>query len=154
MLTHRIGMLSQMSVGEIGQSAAVRVLIVDDEAGITRVIEAAARELGFEVLAIHDSDQFEKALGQIKPTIIFLDIAMPGRDGMELIGYLAAGNYPGKVVVMSGSDPRYIQISSTIAKSRGPIVAGALPKPFRKQQVVDLLKSLATGPTEAWPAPE
>ena len=44
---------------------------------------------------------------------------MPGRDGMELIGYLAAGNYPGKVVVMSGSDPRYIQMSSTIAKTRG-----------------------------------
>jgi DNA-binding LytR/AlgR family response regulator len=63
-----------------------------------RLIEAAARELGFEVLAIHDSDQFEKALGQIKPTIIFLDIAMPGRDGVELIGYLADGNYPGKVV--------------------------------------------------------
>jgi DNA-binding NtrC family response regulator len=136
-------MLSQMSVGESGQSAAVRVLIVDDEAGITRVIEAAARELGFEVLAIHDSDQFEKALGQIMPTIIFLDIAMPGRDGMELIGYLAAGNYPGKVVVMSGSDPRYIQMSSAIAKTRGLMVAGTLAKPFRKQQVTDLLARLA-----------
>jgi hypothetical protein len=50
---------------------------------------------------------------------------------------------------MSGSDPRYIQMSSTIAKTRGLIVAGSLPKPFRKQTVTDLLKSLATGPTEA-----
>jgi hypothetical protein len=32
---------------------------------------------------------------------------MPGRAGVELIGHLAAGNYPRKVVVMSGSDPRY-----------------------------------------------
>ena len=37
---------------------------------------------------------------------------------MELIGYLAAGNYLGKVVVMSGSDARYIQMSSAIAKTR------------------------------------
>ena len=39
-------MLSQMSVGGNGPSPAVRVLI---EPGITRVIEAAAREVGFEV---------------------------------------------------------------------------------------------------------
>ena len=64
-----------------------------DEAGITRVIEAAAREHGFEVLAINDTDEFEKALAQIRPTIIFLDIVTPGRDGMELISYLATGNY-------------------------------------------------------------
>jgi DNA-binding response OmpR family regulator len=120
-----------------------RLLIIDDGPDITRVIEVAARRLGFEVLTIHDTDQFEKALGQIKPTIIMLDIAMPGRDGMELIGHLAAGNYPGKVVVMSGSDPRYIQMSSTIARTRGLAVAGTLAKPFRKQQVTDLLTRLA-----------
>jgi hypothetical protein len=51
--------------------------------------------------------------------------------------------YPGKVVVMSGSDPRYIQMSSTIAKTRGLAVAGTLAKPFRKQQVTDLLTRLA-----------
>src|SRR5688572_20530091 len=112
------------------------LLIIDDEPDITRVIEVAARRLGFAVLAIHDTDQFEKALGQIKPTIIILDIAMPGRDGMELIGHLAAGNYPGKVVIMSGSDPGYIQMSSAIAKTRGLWLAGTLTKPFRKQAIM------------------
>jgi DNA-binding response OmpR family regulator len=120
-----------------------RLLIVDDEPGITRVIEAAARELGFEVMSINDTDQFEKALGAIKPTIIFLDVAMPGRDGVELIAHLSAGNYRGKVVIMSGSDPRYIQMSSTIAKTRGLMVAGTLAKPFRLREVKDLLATLA-----------
>jgi len=133
-----------MRIGDSGPSGATnRLLIVDDEPGITRVIEAAARDLGFEVMAINDTDQFEKALETIKPTIIFLDIAMPGRDGMELIGYLAMGNYPGRIVVMSGSHERYIEMSSTIAKTRGLWVAGTLAKPFRKQAVTDLLVSLA-----------
>ena len=123
-----------------------RVLIIDDEPGITRVIEFAARELGFESLAINDTARFESALAALRPTIIFLDIAMPGRDGMELIGHLAAGGYPGKIVVMSGSDPRYIQMSSTIAKTRGLWVAGTLAKPFRKQTVQDLLVSLSMPP--------
>jgi DNA-binding NtrC family response regulator len=59
-----------------------RLLIVDDEPGITRVIETVAQELGFEVLAIHQSEQFEKALLQLDPTLICLDIAMPDRDGV------------------------------------------------------------------------
>lgn len=127
-------------------AAANRLLVVDDEAGITRVIEAAAQEVGFEVMSINETDHFEKALGAIKPNIIMLDVSMPGRDGVELIGHLAAGNYPGKIVVMSGSDPRYIQMSSTIAKMRGLNIAGTLAKPFRKQQVVDLLTGLAETP--------
>jgi DNA-binding response OmpR family regulator len=39
-----------------------RLLIVDDEPEITRLLETFARSTGFEVLAINDSDQFEKAL--------------------------------------------------------------------------------------------
>ncbi len=120
-----------------------RLLIVDDEPGITRGIEGAALEIGFDVLAIHESDHFEKALAKIKPTIIFLDIEMPGRDGMELMGQLAASNYPGKVVIISGSDGSYIQMLSTIATRRGLVVAGTLSKPFRKQAVIDLLMATA-----------
>lgn len=120
-----------------------RLLIVDDEPEITRLIEIPARALGYEVSSINDTDQFEKALGKITPTIIFLDVAMPGRDGVEIIAHLSARNYPGKVVIMSGKDPLYIQMSSAIAKTRGLSIAGTLAKPFGKQQVVDLLTRLA-----------
>ena len=123
-----------------------RVLIVDDEPAITRIIETKVLELGYGAFSIHSSDEFEKALAAIKPTIIFLDIAMPGRDGMELIGDLSAGNYPGKLVIMSGTDPKYIELSSTLADARGLIVAGTLTKPFRQQQIVDLLTKLTGGP--------
>jgi YesN/AraC family two-component response regulator len=68
---------------------------------------------------------------------------MPGRDGMQLVGVLAAGSYPGKIVIISGSDQSYIQMLSVVAKTRGLMVAGTLQKPFRKQTVSDLLKRLA-----------
>jgi DNA-binding response OmpR family regulator len=120
-----------------------RLLIVDDQPGVTGVLEVTAIRLGFKVLVIHDTDEFEKALQTFSPTIVLLDIAMPGRDGVELIGHLARNNYPGQVVVMSGADPLYIQMSSTIAKRRGLRLAGTLLKPFRRQQVTDLLTRLA-----------
>lgn len=126
----------------VPDGAPSRLLIVDDEPDITQLIEAAARELGFEVLAIHDTNQFETALETIRPTAIFLDILMPGRDGVELIRCLGAGNYPGRIVVMSGADPTYVQMSSGLAQVSGLWLAGTLRKPFRKQDVTDLLVSL------------
>jgi DNA-binding response OmpR family regulator len=128
-------------------AASNRLLIVDDEREIARLIEIPARQLGYDVLAINDTDLFEKSIQQFDPTIIMLDIAMPGRDGMELIGHLSAGGYQGKVVVMSGSHPSYIQMSSTIATVRGLNLAGSLAKPFRKQMVMELLAGLAIGAT-------
>ena len=59
------------------------------------------------------------------------------------MGQLAAGNYRGKVVIISGSDKSYIQMLSTIATRRGLVVAGTLSKPFRKQAVIDLLMDQA-----------
>ena len=120
-----------------------RLLIVDDELGITHAIKATARDLGFEVMSINDTDQFEKALSSLKPTIILLDIGMSGRDGLELIGHLATRNYSGRMVVMSGNDERYIQMSAAIAKSLGLWVTSTLTRPFRKQQVLDLLVDVA-----------
>ena len=121
-----------------------RLLIIDDEPSVTRVIETVAQELGFEVIAIHASDQFEKALSRLDPTVICLDITMPDRDGVELIAALAARSYPGKIVVMSGSHPSYIQMSAVIGKTRGLQIAGTLSKPFRRQELTALLTGLMT----------
>ena len=127
-------------------AASNRLLIIDDEPDITRIIEITAQKLGFEVMSIHDSNRFEQGLQQLRPTIIFLDITMPNRDGLELIGHLAARNYPGHIVIMSGKDERYIQMSSTIGKTRGLSVAGTLTKPFRKDALQELLTRLSSPP--------
>ena len=66
---------------------------------------------------------------------------MPGRDGMALIGSLASSNYPGKVVVMSGSDLSDVKTKST--EIRSLILSAVLLKPFRQQTVVELLKDLS-----------
>jgi DNA-binding response OmpR family regulator len=122
-------------------SAINRLLIVDDKQEITDLVEVFAQAAGYEVLSINDSKLFEHALDQIKPTVIFLDMTMPGRDGMALIGSLASSNYPGKVVIMSGFDPSDLKTTSTEIRSLMP--SAVLSKPFRRQTVMELLKDLS-----------
>ena len=122
-------------------AAINRLLIVDDKQEITDLVEVFAQAAGYEVFSINDSKLFEQALDQIKPTVIFLDMTMPGRDGMALIGSLASSNYPGKVVIMSGSDLSDVKTRST--EIRGLMLSAVLLKPFRKQTVMELLKDLS-----------
>lgn len=70
-----------------------RLLIVDDETEVARVIERVGLQLGLQVLAISDSTRFEGAFATIDPTLVFLDLSMPGRDGIELMAQLATRNY-------------------------------------------------------------
>lgn len=123
-----------------------RILVVDDEVGVGRIIKAAATEVGVQALVINDSAQFDQAFGSMAPTIIFLDIIMPGRDGMEIVGQLGAQAYTGQIVLMTGSNPLYLQMTSSVAWARGLCLTGMLFKPFRKHQVVDLLKEMIKKP--------
>jgi hypothetical protein len=65
---------------------------------------------------------------------------------MELVGHLAAQGYPGQVVLMSGSNPLYIQMTAAVAKMHGLRLAGLLLKPFRSHQVTSLLQELMREP--------
>jgi hypothetical protein len=50
--------------------------------------------------------------------------------------------------MMSGADPLYLNMAAASAKMRGLRLSAVLPKPCRKHQVADLLKTFAASP---WP---
>jgi response regulator of citrate/malate metabolism len=75
--------------------------------------------------------------------LLFLDVFMPDRDGLELLGLLQKHVYDGQIVMMSGADPLYLNIAAASAKARGLRLAGILAKPCRKREIEDLLQRLA-----------
>jgi two-component system nitrogen regulation response regulator NtrX len=80
-----------------------RILIVDDEAGIRRSLAGILSDEGFEPSAVSDG---ESAIRSIEtdgaPDLVLLDIAMPGRDGVEILVEITR-RWPGlPVVMMSG----------------------------------------------------
>jgi len=123
-----------------------RLLIVDDEKDFASFVSVVAREVGYAVRAVHSGPDFEFQLTDWSPAVVFLDIFMPERDGLELLGTLERHQYGGHIVLMSGADTLYLNMAAASAKARGLHLAGILPKPCRKQQVVDLLKTLTASP--------
>jgi signal transduction histidine kinase len=63
----------------------VSILIVDDEPEVLSTLEGILRHHGAEVLTAASADEALKLLDQHQPSVLLSDLAMPGRDGFDLV---------------------------------------------------------------------
>ena len=62
-----------------------KILVVDDEPSIVKLLEAYLKPEGYEVFTAADGPSGLKAAQAFKPDLIILDIMLPGMDGIELL---------------------------------------------------------------------
>ncbi len=67
-----------------------RVLVVDDEGAILRLVELNLARAGYEVLTAYDGEEGLQKAREAAPDIIVLDIVMPRTDGYRLFEQLQA----------------------------------------------------------------
>lgn len=67
-----------------------RVLIVDDEPQIRRILRTTLSGAGYEVKEARDGHEAQVALREFRPDLILLDINMPGMGGVEACRQLRA----------------------------------------------------------------
>jgi two-component system alkaline phosphatase synthesis response regulator PhoP len=65
-----------------------KILVVDDEPSILKLVTAYLKPEGYEVFTASDGPSGLKAARAYKPDILVLDIMLPGMDGMELLSKL------------------------------------------------------------------
>jgi two-component system alkaline phosphatase synthesis response regulator PhoP len=65
--------------------AKSKILLVDDEPSIIKVLEAYLKPEGYEVFTAMDGPAGLKAAQTFKPDLIILDVMLPGMDGIELL---------------------------------------------------------------------
>jgi two-component system, OmpR family, response regulator len=70
-----------------------RIMVVDDEPSITRLLKLNLEQTGnYEVATENVSRSALAAAEQFRPHLILLDVMMPGLDGGNLAGVLQASN--------------------------------------------------------------
>jgi len=63
---------------------AQRILVVDDDKSIVKVLAGYLEQAGFGVLAAHDGETALHILRRERPDVVILDLMMPKRDGWEV----------------------------------------------------------------------
>jgi DNA-binding response OmpR family regulator len=127
---------------EVEPAADHRVLVVDDDPVILRLLEVNFRLDGFEVATASRGDDAIAAVDRDPPDAVIVDVMMPGVDGYEVCERLRA-------------DPRFntLPIVMLTARSqeddrnRGTAlgVAGYMTKPFDPAELVAFVRSLLEG---------
>jgi two-component system phosphate regulon response regulator PhoB len=113
-------------------------LIADDEPGLRQLVAVTLDSGAYSILEAEDGDQAWKLLCEHVPTVAVLDVAMPGKTGLELTRAIRAE--PAlrgmKVILLTG-------FSGDEDRAAG-LSAGAdhyLAKPFSPLQLVTLVES-------------
>lgn len=115
------------------------VLIVDDEAGLRRVLERFLERHGYRVLSAGTAEAAYEALGTEQAEALLLDIHLPTMSGLAL--YLAIiHRWPameGRIAIMTG-DAEAEEVRTWLEHHRCVVIR----KPFNLQQVADWVSSV------------
>ncbi|WP_394838518.1 sigma-54 dependent transcriptional regulator [Pendulispora rubella] len=118
--------------------AMVRVLIVDDEAGLRRSLARILAARGFSVEMAEDGDRAIELLEQNEPEVILCDLMMPKMGGFEVLEHTKRTHPRVEVVMMTA----HADVDSAVAA----VKSGAydfLTKPFASNDAVALAVSKA-----------
>ncbi|MEX0980341.1 MAG: sigma-54 dependent transcriptional regulator [Gemmatimonadota bacterium] len=79
-----------------------RILIVDDEEPIRNVLRQLFEYEGHEVLMASNGAEALRLFTDPVPDLAFLDVKMPGMDGLEVLGRIREANPHALVIMISG----------------------------------------------------
>jgi two-component system, OmpR family, alkaline phosphatase synthesis response regulator PhoP len=65
-----------------------KILVIDDEASIVKLVSAYLEPEGYQVYTAADGPSGLKAARAYKPDVLLLDVMLPGMDGIELLSRL------------------------------------------------------------------
>lgn len=119
---------------EGGAPAHCNALIVDDDQGFREVLKGFLESRGMAIRQAASGEEALQEIGKSIPDIVFLDIFMPGLNGLESLK-LMRSKYPKlKVIVMSGY--------ATVEIAKQAIDLGAfdyINKPIELEHIDDIL---------------
>lgn len=112
---------------------AKRILVVDDERHIVRLVQVNLERAGYEILTAYDGIEALEKVKTESPDMVVLDVMMPRMDGFEVLKNLQA-------------DPRYQNIpvimltakaqDADIFKGWSSGVSSYLTKPFNPRELL------------------
>jgi FixJ family two-component response regulator len=108
-----------------------RLYAVDDDPAFLEIVESVATPMGFDVVTVARSAQFQSIYGGETDAIVLIDMIMPDVDGIELMNWMIAGEPPGAIIFVSGYGDHYPDMAFELARHRGLKHVETLLKPIK-----------------------
>ena len=117
-----------------------RILVIDDQESIRRVVRRALEQDGHQVMDASDGEMGMQILVRHSADLVITDIFMPGQDGILTLRQIRKQFPTLKVIVMSGGDSTGILDLRQDAELLGAV--RSLQKPFNALEIIDLVRAV------------
>ena len=114
-----------------------RILVVDDDRGMRVTLEGIIEDEGYEVVAVADGYRAIEAARGSFFDLIFMDIKMPGINGVEAYREIKKASPYSIVVMMTG-----FAVENLVKQALQEGVYGVLYKPFSMEQIIDIIQGV------------
>jgi CheY-like chemotaxis protein len=114
-----------------------RILVVDDDRGMRVTLEAIIEDEGYDVVAVADGYRAIEAARDSFFDLIFMDIKMPGIDGVAAYREIKKASPRSVVVMMTG-----FAVENLVKEALQEGVYGVLYKPFSMEQIIDIIQGV------------
>ncbi len=121
----------------MAEGTGERVLVVDDDPPLRRMLERTLAAEGFEVALAPDGGRALAAAERCAPDVIVLDVAMPGLDGLAVCRRLRGKGLPTPILMLTARDAVPDRVAGLQAGADDYLV-----KPFAVQELVARLRAL------------
>jgi EAL domain-containing protein (putative c-di-GMP-specific phosphodiesterase class I) len=125
----------------LSQANTPSVMIIDDDEEIGNLIYRCVEKMGCRSITITDSRLAKVAFSRFRPDLVFLDLRMPGKDGLQIMRELSEINCDAQLIPMSGLNERVLNSALEVARSLKLSVLTTLHKPFKGETVRGLVSS-------------
>ena len=129
----------KMPIPEVLQEQAQRVLIVEDDLPMAKSIQRILHRRGFETTIASDGFRAGALLDAYSPTVITLDLKMPGLGGLDVIKFIrSTERLKGiKILVVSAMPQKDLDEAVKAGAD------GILEKPFNNKVLLETVSELA-----------
>lgn len=120
--------------------AATKVLVVDDDLNIQRVLVFTLKQEGFEVHVANDGQAGVEMAASLEPDLILMDVAMPTLDGYAATQQIRAAEIDGRrvpIIMLTGEADVEQRVKGLRAGADDDIV-----KPFHPLELMARIKAL------------
>jgi two-component system alkaline phosphatase synthesis response regulator PhoP len=118
---------------------AQRILVVDDDKSIVKVLAGYLEQAGFGVLAAYDGETALHTLRREHPDLLILDLMMPKRDGWEVTQIIRADKELAATPIIMLT-ARFEDTDKIVGLELG--ADDYVTKPFNAREVVTRVKAL------------
>jgi DNA-binding NtrC family response regulator len=107
-----------------------KIFLLDDDELIVSMLERALKGDGYDVRAESDPEGVLDRIREFFPDVVLLDINLPGRSGIDILGEIVAQGVRTQVVMLTSDDS-----AETAVKAMKVGAADYLTKPFNLDEV-------------------